>query len=135
MTRPQRQNRRRPREGGEGDDYDEEDVIHHGLRRARVNVSWEYRDSSSLTPLQFMLREAYYELADDMLFSGIVIAHMVSVLIFLHLHYKQILNRLQRSSVADLMAPSIARLRTLIKTCKDLYGIHDCFCWRQKRLL
>ena len=42
---------------------DEVDDIEFGERRSRRNTSIQYRDSSSLTPLQFMERDVYYHYA------------------------------------------------------------------------
>ena len=50
---------RRDREELLDGDIDEQEDIEYGIRRARRDVSHQYRDSSSLAPLQFMEREVY----------------------------------------------------------------------------
>jgi hypothetical protein len=55
--------RRRPEDG------DEEAVedIEYGIRRSRREVAWEYRDSSSLSPIERMEQDMFYNFADRML--------------------------------------------------------------------
>lgn len=121
--RNRRQNRRRTRDN-EGD---EEEEFQYGLRRARRDVSWEYRHSSSLTPLQFMLVEIYYEFAEEKLLLGIYVAHIMLLLLLLYLHHEQRLNQLQRSSAVDEMATSIARLHRLTNMYLDMLTYVDFF--------
>ena len=116
---PRRPNQRRSRDRRD-DGYDEEEAVHWGLRRDARSISWEYRDSSSLTPLLFMQREAYYYLAESMMERGVFLAHIVAPLSMLYRHYNTILHRLQNSSAAALMARLIARIRLLTKWCMDL---------------
>ena len=54
-----------PREEFLGGSGDEEDEIQYGVRRSRRNTTFEYRDSSSLTPAQFMEQEVYFDRAEE----------------------------------------------------------------------
>ncbi len=53
--------------------------IEYGLRRSRRNTSWEYRDSSSLSPAQRMEQELYYHVAEDCLDLSISILLKISL--------------------------------------------------------
>lgn len=68
-----------------GGDYVE--VIEYGVRRSRRAISNEYRDSSSLTPAQFMEQEVYSASAEDILHRSIAIANIIAILFILHNHY------------------------------------------------
>ena len=61
-----------------GGDYVE--VIEYGVRRSRRAISNEYRDSSSLTPAQFMEQEVYSASAEDILHRSIAIANIIAIL-------------------------------------------------------
>lgn len=57
--------RRRRRQ--DADDEDEEEILQFGERRARREVSWEYRDSSSLSPIERMEQAMHYRVAANMI--------------------------------------------------------------------
>ncbi len=54
--------------------------IEYGLRCSRRNTSWEYRDSSSLSPAQRMEQELYYHVAEDCLELSMSILLKISLL-------------------------------------------------------
>jgi len=99
---------------------DEEESIQYGLRCSRREVSWEYRDSSSLSPLQFMEMEMYYYVAESMLRRAIFLRHVMVLLAVLYQHYNTILNRWEKSRIADRMAQSILRVRPMVNLSKEL---------------
>mmetsp|Transcript_7749 Transcript_7749/g.13067 ORF Transcript_7749/g.13067 Transcript_7749/m.13067 type:complete len:122 (+) Transcript_7749:2932-3297(+) len=84
-------NGRRSRE--DFDEDDEEERIQYGIRRARREVSWEYRDSSSLAPVQVMEQEMYHYTAESMLQMGVVLGHVLALLSTIHQYYKATLLR------------------------------------------
>ena len=57
--------RRRRRQDAE--DEDEEEILQFGERRSRREVSWEYRDSSSLSPIERMEQAMHYRVAANMM--------------------------------------------------------------------
>ena len=52
-------------QGAGGGNHD--DDIQLGFRRSRRDTSYQYRDSSSLSPAQMMERDVYLEYAEDAL--------------------------------------------------------------------
>ena len=80
---------RRDREEFLDRDVDDEEDIQYGIRRSRRNVSIQYRDSSSLNPLQVMQQEVYYENALLSLQRAIDVATVVSALVLVYNHYRR----------------------------------------------
>jgi len=113
-----RRNRRRLRDYE--DDYDEEEAIQYGLRRSRRETSWEYRDSSSLSPVQAMELEIFHYIAEGMLLRGVFLLHILVPFVALYQHYKAMLYRWVHSDVTELMERSIMRVRQLANQCKDI---------------
>lgn len=111
-------NRRRRRSGEEGDDYDENEAIEYGYRHSRREVSWEYRDSSSLTPLQFMDRENCEFIAVNMLVGGIYLAHIMTPLLVMYQFINSLLH--QYESMAEVRAQSILYMRVLAKRIGEI---------------
>ena len=70
---------RRDRGEAFGDSDDDED-IEYGFRRARRDVSYEHRASSSLRPAQLMEQEVYYAVAEDLLHQSNILAGIVALL-------------------------------------------------------
>ena len=83
---------RRDREELLDGDIDEQEDIGYGIRRARRDVSHQYRDSSSLAPLQFMERGVYYEHAMMSLLRAIDVATLASVLLISYNYYKRMIS-------------------------------------------
>lgn len=102
MQNQQRRNRRRRGEGGDG--QDEEEEIQYGMRRSRRETSWEYRDSSSLTPLQFMQREDCYFIAERMLAESISLAHVIVPLLFMYRYFNSLMHQLPSAARAQSIA-------------------------------
>ena len=75
--------RRRQRDRDHDDDEEE---LQYGIRQSRRATSFEYRDSSSLTPAQIMEQEVYYEAAEDALERGMHIAHLLVLLFCTYIH-------------------------------------------------
>jgi len=117
MTR--RQDRRRLRED-DNNNYDEEEALQFGLRRARRDISWEYRDSSSLTPLQFMQVEIYNYIANSMMSNGLYLGHVIVMLVMMYQHYNTILRRLEGCGAVQTLSRSIAHMRQLVNRCREL---------------
>ena len=61
-----------------GDDVDED--IEYGFRRARGDVSYEFRSSSSLRPAEMMEREVYYAVAAHLLRQTHILAAIIALL-------------------------------------------------------
>ncbi len=116
---PPRPDRRGVRED-DGNNYDEEEALHFGLRRARRHVSWEYRDSSSITPLQFMQVEMYNHIANVMMSSGLYLGHVIVMLVMMYQRYNTILCRMESSGAVETLSRSIAQIRLLVNRIKDL---------------
>jgi hypothetical protein len=113
-----RRNRRRLRDYE--DDYDEEEAIQYGLRRSRRETSWEYRDSSSLSPVQAMELEIFHYIAEGMLLRGVFLLHILVPFVALYQHYKAMLYQWVHSDVTELMERSIMRVCQLSNKCKDI---------------
>ena len=74
--------------------YDEEEEeIYFGIRQSRRATSYQYRDSSSLTPVQIMQQEVHYQQAEDALEQSLIIAHGIALLIAVYNHYNSVVNR------------------------------------------
>ena len=82
-----------PMENGQNDPED----IEYGLRRSRRSTSYEYRDSSTLTPAQIMEQEVYYESAEITTNLALQTMHIVCTLLPLFHRYNAILLVLQFS--------------------------------------
>ncbi len=54
--------------------------IQYGICRSRWATSFQYQDSSSLSPAQVIEQEVYYHYAKDELERGIYIAHLLVLL-------------------------------------------------------
>ena len=103
MPRQQRRNR----DGFQGDHNDDDEEIQYGIRRSRRATSFQYRDSSSLSPAQIMEQEVYYEAAEDALERGVFIAHLIILLLGIYRHYHAMVGRLLISGdaiVTDFVA-------------------------------
>ena len=72
---------RRTRQECLGGSEDEEDQIQYCVRRSRRNTTFEYRDSSSLTPVQFMEQEVYYARAEEAMDGSLPIAQLICLLL------------------------------------------------------
>ena len=120
MQHQQRQNHRsrRRRHGEEDDDYDEDEEIQYGLRRSRRVTSWEYRDSSSLTPLQFMNRENYYFIAESMLVRSIYLAQIIAPLVIVYQYFNSLMH--QWEGMAEVRAQSIVYIRVSVKRLREM---------------
>ncbi len=55
--------------------------IQYGICRSRWATSFQYQDSSSLSPAQVIEQEVYYQYAKDELERGIYIAHLLVLLL------------------------------------------------------
>ena len=98
---------RRNRDGFQGDHNDDDEEIQYGIRRSRRATSFQYRDSSSLSPAQIMEQEVYYEAAEDALERGVFIAHLIILLLGIYRHYHAMVGRLLISGdaiVTDFVA-------------------------------
>ena len=51
------------------------------VRRSRRNTTFEYRDSSSLTPAQFMEQEVYFARAEEAVHGSLPIAQLICLLL------------------------------------------------------
>ena len=69
---PPRQRRRRDQ------DDDEEEELHHGERRSRHGTSWQHRDTSSLSQLEMVDRDYYFNLAEDMIQKSVQLLPIIS---------------------------------------------------------
>ena len=118
MTHRNRNGRRVRDEFDDASD-DEDERIQYGIRRARREISWEYRDSSSLTPLQMMEQEIYYHTAESMLHQAIYLGHVLALLATMYQHCRATLLRWQNSGSADLMESAVVRVEQLRQRCKD----------------
>jgi hypothetical protein len=92
-----------PMENGQNDPED----IEYGLRRSRRSTSYEYRDSSTLTPAQIMEQEVYYESAEITTNLALQTMHIVCTLLPLFHRYNAILLVLQFSQPAEYMISSL----------------------------
>ena len=92
-----------PMESGQSDHED----IEYGLRRSRRSTSYEYRDSSTLTPAQIMEQEVYYESAEITTNLALQTMHIVCTLLPLFHRYYAILLVLQFSQPAEYMISSL----------------------------
>lgn len=106
--------RRRRREDVLEDDDDSEEEIIHGIRTSRRDVSWEYRDSSALTPAQRIEQEVYYAAAEDFLHRSYMFAMMIASLFSAREYLLSIIRRWQ--SMGEQIASAIidrARAKTI----------------------
>jgi hypothetical protein len=99
------------------DDCEDEEDIEYGIRQTRRLTSYEYRDSSSLTPAQHMEQEVYYKNAEMAYEQSIILVHMICTLLPLFNRYRTLLQSLlQLHDAADQLVTSlsayVARLRT-----------------------
>eukprot|EP00956_Cyclotella_meneghiniana_P018837 scaffold31724_cov60-Cyclotella_meneghiniana.AAC.5 len=67
--------------------------VEYGLRRSADSTSYEYRDSSSLSPAQFIEQEVYYAVSRHILQQCIIIAHLIIPVLTTYIHYRQLLRR------------------------------------------
>ena len=104
---------RRTREEFLGGSGDEDGKIQYGVRRSRRNTTFEYRDSSSLTPAQFMEQEVYYARAEEAMHGSLPIAHLIFLLLAIYHRYLIILNDWHR--IGNVMTDSIASMRDKIR--------------------
>ena len=90
-----------PRRGREellGGNNDVEERIEYGYRRARRDTSIQYRDSSSLSPLQFMEQEVCYNYAIISVLKAMHIATLASILLVVYNNYKRMVSYWDRIS-------------------------------------
>ena len=93
-----------------------EDEIHYGLRHSRRATTFQYRDSSSLTPAQMMEREVYLQCAEDTLLKATRIAHLITILFGVYSQLRAQVS--QYTALVDGMADSVfsaanARMRRI----------------------
>lgn len=96
---------------------DEVDDIEFGERRSRRNTSIQYRDSSSLTPLQFMERDVYYHYAIMSLLRAIDVATIASILSVIYNNYKRIVSYWDR--ISNGLNSSISAVRAKMNNIKN----------------
>lgn len=96
---------------------DEVDDIEFGERRSRRNTSIQYRDSSSLTPLQFMERDVYYHYAIMSLLRAIDVATLASILSVIYNNYKRIVSYWDR--ISNGLNSSISAVRAKMNNIKN----------------
>ena len=95
--------------GGDDDDND----IHYGFRQSRRDISYQYRDSSSLTPAQMMEREVYLQYAEDALVRATHIAHLITILFAVYNNLRAQVSQYTTSlteSLADIVSAAEARM-------------------------
>ena len=68
----------------DGDSADSDDVIQFGIRRPRRQTSYHYRGSSSLSPLQIMDQEIFYDMASDILEESTYLVEVIYLLAIIH---------------------------------------------------
>ena len=111
MPRQQRRNR----DGFQGDHTnDDEEEIQYGIRRSRRATSFQYRDSSSISPAQIMEQEVYYEATEGALEEGVFIAQLIILLLGMYSHFRAMVGRLLirgDAVMADIV--SAARVKML----------------------
>lgn len=109
-----------PRRGREellGGNNDVEERIEYGYRRARRDTSIQYRDSSSLSPLQFMEQEVCYNYAIISVLKAMHIATLASILLVVYNNYKRMVSYWDR--ISDGSNSSISVLRAKMKNIKQ----------------
>ena len=99
---------RRPREGAE-DDQDEDEENEYGVRRSRRATSIANRDSSSLSPAQIMEQEVYYASAEEAISRSLHLAQLLCLLLISYHHYSTMIDNWQR--VSNVMADAISSVR------------------------
>ena len=116
-----RRRRSRGQVGNEEEVGNDEEQIYYGLRRTRRETSWEYRDSSSLSPRQMMEREDYLQLSSWMLVLSILAGHAFVLLANRWRYYNSSLLRWTtiRNGISHIMEASIERVRILLARCKE----------------
>ena len=102
----------RPRQEFLGGCEDEEDQIQYGVRRSRRNTTFEYRDSSSLTPAQFTEQEVYFARAEEAVHGSLPIAQLIFLLLAIYHRYLIVLIVWHR--IGNFMTDSIACMREKI---------------------
>ena len=95
-------------------DHDEE--LQFGIRRSRRATSWEYRDSSSLTPAQIMDQEVYYDASEECLQMSIYLLNIIAHLSAGFGHFKTMCTQWQ---TMDAMMHAIAYAQEKMKLFKS----------------
>ena len=111
--------RRRERETSNEDD--EEARIEYGIRRSRRATSFEYRDSSSLSPAQIMEQEVYYTHAEDALAQSLYLAQVIALLLTPYHYFSSMMNNWQRhgniaSDVISDVQEKLCQIKERIET-------------------
>mmetsp|Transcript_28004 Transcript_28004/g.41802 ORF Transcript_28004/g.41802 Transcript_28004/m.41802 type:complete len:146 (+) Transcript_28004:152-589(+) len=107
-------------EDGNGD---EEERVEYGIRRARRDVAWEYRDSSSLSALEVLEQDVYFNFAVRMTEHSMLFLHTITFLF----GYIRIVNALidSWSVCGDIMTRAISHGRRVITRCKEtIHRLH-----------
>lgn len=114
MSRPRR-SREEMLEGGE----DREEEVYYGIRRSRRATSWEYRDSSSLTPAQVMEQEVYYNMAEDVLLKSMHLLNIITAIFLAYESFKARIGRWQSLGGRVGAAAAISGAREKMEKLKE----------------
>ena len=106
------------------DNRDEEEAdlsdIQYGFRRSRRDTSYEYRDSSSLSPLQLMDRELHYQIAEDIMVQCVLLLQMMIIIRNAHNRLRTLVGTWQRN-VETNMADAVAAAQAKIRHLKEMF--------------
>ncbi len=127
MSSSRRGGRRRRQQNN---DEDDEERLEYGVRRARREVAWEYRDSSSLSSHEMMERRMNYRIAESMLeFSSHALLIITSL--FVRMRIFDALIKMW-SARGDIMSDAISYCRDVIGRFQDtILGLQ--WLWRYCR--
>lgn len=112
-------------------DIDEEDGedIQFGFRRRRDETSYQYRDSSSLSPVQMMEHECYRHASVNILQRCIILAHNIMPLLSAYIYYYSMLKRLQTGAAARYESTIVAIRKKLHRIKCTYQHIHLVLRW------
>jgi hypothetical protein len=111
---PPRQRRRRDQ------DDDEEEELHHGERRSRHGTSWQHRDTSSLSQLEMVDRDYYFNLAEDMIQKSVQLLPIISS-IFMTLSRYYLIVQQGTTLGSTIAANVVSHARAKMIQCKEAF--------------
>jgi hypothetical protein len=104
--------------------YDEEEgdisqIVQYGIRRSRRDTSYEYRDSSSLSPVQMMDQELFYHIAEDAMLQSVLLLSIIVMVRNAHHRLRSLVRRWQRSADVGI-ANAVAAAHVKMQQWKDM---------------
>ena len=95
---------------------DDEEDIEFGIRRSRRRTSYYYRASSSVSPVDIMMRELFFSQCEDFLSQSLIIGQVIALSLIIYNALKRNQSSLLRNNFTmQSLERMVERLFTLLE--------------------